>query len=98
MSTINTLEREAIREKLLQILRDNNLLKIIKITELLIESSEKIGDIMEKINAILEDNAIDKRVYHPNEWAAAYIIAHEYYTLKRLENASWCFREDVMAF
>jgi hypothetical protein len=84
MSTTNTLERDTLKEKLLQVLRNDNLVKIIDLTEHLIRSSGKMDDIIERINTILEDKVIDKRVYWPTEWAAAYIIAHEYDTLEKL--------------
>ncbi len=84
MNTVKDLESAALKEKLLQVLRNDNLRKIIELTEYLMSDSEKIGVVMERINKILEDKVIHKRVYYPTEWAAAYVIAHEYDTLKRL--------------
>lgn len=84
MNTVKDLESAALKEKILQVLRNDNLRKIIELTEYLMSDSEKIGVVMERINKILEDKVIHKRVYYPTEWAAAYVIAHEYDTLKRL--------------
>jgi hypothetical protein len=84
MSTANTLEIKAVKEKLLQVLRNNNMGKVLDYTQFLISSLGKMGDIIEKVHKVLDEAAIEKTIYSDVEWAAAYVIAHEYKTIEEL--------------
>ena len=84
MNTANTLENIALKEKLLRVLRNDSLKDIVKVTENLMTTSAKTYNITTKLEHIIDKTAKEKLVYSRSEWISAYIVAHEYETLEKL--------------
>jgi DNA polymerase III delta prime subunit len=84
MNTARTLENIALKEKLLRVLRNDSLKDIIKVTENLMKTSANTYNIITKLDYIADETVKEKLVYSRSEWVAAYIIAHEYETLEKL--------------
>ena len=84
MNTARTLENIALKEKLLRVLRNDSLKDIIKVTENLMTTSAKTYNITTKLDHIIDETVKEKLLYSRSEWVAAYIVAHEYETLEKL--------------
>ncbi len=84
MNSTTTLERVALREKLLTILRKGVPEAIIDDIKWLIHESGNGAKIAGKVDKILDETKQDELLYSYVEWFAAYIIAHEQKTLEEL--------------
>ena len=84
MNTARILENIALKEKLLRVLRNDSLKDIIKVTENLMTTSAKTYNITTKLDHIIDETVKEKLLYSRSEWVAAYIVAHEYETLEKL--------------
>ena len=84
MNTARILENIALKEKLLRVLRNDSLKGIIKVTENLMTTSANTYNIITKLDYIIDETVKEKLVYSRSEWVAAYIVAHEYEALEKL--------------
>jgi hypothetical protein len=94
MSTNTALERVTLKEKLLEILKNNNISSIINEIEFymyiydldneLSEFKDKGKVLIDKIKQLIGERIADLMMYSVTEWAAAYIIAYEYQKIEEL--------------
>jgi ribosome-associated translation inhibitor RaiA len=87
MNNTATLESNALKEKLLDVLKNNNLRPVIKEIEFhmyiygadnhLSKFKNKGEVLVDKIKQLIGERITDLMMYSITEWAAAYVIAHE---------------------
>jgi gas vesicle protein len=87
MSSTTTLESNTLKEKLLDVLKNNNLRPVIKEIEFhmyiygagdyLSKYKDKGQVLIDKIKRLIGERITDLMMYSITEWAAAYVIAHE---------------------
>jgi gas vesicle protein len=94
MSANTTLESATLKEKLLDILKNNNLRPVIKEIEFYVyidtidnhlsKFKNKGKVLIDKIKQLIGERITDLMMYSVTEWAAAYIIAHEHQRIEEL--------------
>jgi hypothetical protein len=94
MSTTTAPEKVLLKEKLLAILKDNNLMPFVKGLEFylykydldneFIEFKDKGQVLVDKIKQLIGERITDLMMYSDTEWAAAYVIVHKYQKIAEL--------------
>ncbi len=94
MNITTTLESRALKEKLLDILKNSNLRPVIIEFEInmyilntdsyLIKYKDKGEILIDKIKQLIGERIADLMMYSVREWAAAYVIAHERQKIEEL--------------
>ncbi len=94
MSITTTSESRALKEKLLDILKNSNLRPVVKEIEFymymfgmdnhLSKYKDKGEILIDKIKQLIGERITDLMMYSVTEWAAAYVIAHEQQKIEEL--------------
>jgi hypothetical protein len=94
MSSIADIKSNVLREKLLDVLKNDNLRPVIKEIEFcmylydpdnhLSTLKEKWEAVIDKIKQLVGERIVDLMIYPITEWAAAYIVAHEIQQIEEL--------------